>query len=71
MHETDAEILIDLANAVIHPKDELLITEDMTDDDTYFPSTVVLALRLRARPDLCIRAIMERWTRFRIVRELY
>ena len=70
-NETEAEILIDLAEEVLHPKDELLIIDGDPPLPECFTETVVLALRLRARPDLCLRAIMERWTGFQIVRELY
>ena len=71
---TDAELLIDLADEVLHPHDELLVfdsEEDGVDLPPCTTETIALALRLRSNPGMCLRAIMERWTRFQIVRELY
>lgn len=64
----DAEMLIDLADSILYPRDEVLLCEGLPPSA---PDTAVLALRLKKRPDLTLRAIMEDWSRFRIVRELY
>ena len=65
---TDAERLIDIANAVLYPRDQLLLSESIP---PRMNEVVALALRLKTRPDLALRAMMEEWTRVRIVRELY
>lgn len=69
---TDAEELLDLANAVMYRRNELLVLEGIEVEDVgRIVDAVALSLRLRQRPDVTIRAIVERWTRFQIVRELY
>lgn len=65
---TDAELLIELANRVRYPRRTLIVADGLPQ---YTGSTVDLALRLQARPDMVLRAIVEEWDRFRIVRELH
>lgn len=66
--QSDAEMLIDIAESVIRPKDALMLVEN---EPECVGDTVALAMRLKQRPDLCFRALVEGWTRFQIVRELY
>lgn len=65
---SDAELLIDIAEAILHPRDELLVSVDNPPETA---EIAALALRLRERPGLALRALVEEWTRVRIVRELY
>ncbi len=64
----DAEQLIGIADAVLHPSDALLVCEG---EPECVGDVVALALRLRSKPDVALRAMVEEWTRFRIVRELH
>lgn len=64
----DAEALLDIADSVMVPKNRLLICEGVP------PNTgdlVALALALKKRPDVALRAMLENWDRVKIVRELY
>lgn len=64
----DAELLLEIAETVLYPRDLVMLVEDA---DPSTCDTVALALRLRERKDLALRAMIENWNRFRIVRELY
>lgn len=81
--KTDAEFLVDVANLILHPREDLQIyTTDMPyempagyrlacDDPSVTVEVIALAIRFRSNPGLVFRALVERWDRFRIVRELY
>ncbi len=66
--DTDADVLLELAHAVQYRRGELMVVEG---GDGQLCEMVALSLRLRARPDVMLRALVERWNRFQIVRELY
>ena len=65
---SDAEALLDLADAVLHPRGELIECDAET---RWAADVAALAMRLRARPAVAFRAQVEGWPRERIVRELY
>lgn len=64
----DAELLVDIANKVLRPKRRIVLC---INNPANAVDVVALALRLRERPDLALRAMLEDWDRVRIVRELY
>ena len=63
-----AERLLDIADAIQHPRDEVLAVEDVPQ---YFIGMVALAMRLRRHPGVAVRAMVEDWDRSCIIRELY
>lgn len=65
---SDAEQLVEIADDVMYPRNEVLLIEGLP---PCAADTVALAIRLRKRPDVVLRAMVEEWTRFQIVRELY
>lgn len=64
-----AMMLIDIAEATLHPNDELLSPQGPLPCNLV--EVIALSLRLRSRPDIAFRAMVEGWDRYRIVRELY
>lgn len=65
---SDAQLLLMLADATTRNHCDLLLVEDA---DNQLCAMTVVALRLRARPDLMLRALVEEWDRYRITKELY
>ena len=71
---TAAEVMIDLANAVLEDRNEVTNFADvhLKIDWDVTAARVVTALKLRRAPKaLQLRAIVEAWSVQRIVRELY
>lgn len=66
---TDAERLVVIADEVMRVRDRLIFVESPIPDNTV--DIVALAIRLRKKPDVVLRAMVENWNRERIVRELY
>lgn len=64
----DAEHLLYIADSVMIPKNRLLICEGVPPNAG---DVVALALALKKRPDVALRAMLENWNRAKIVRELY
>jgi hypothetical protein len=64
----DAEVLLDIADSVIIPKNRLLVFEGVPPN---IGDLVALALALKKRPDVALQAAVEGWKLVRIVRELY
>lgn len=64
-----AERLIDIADEVLARSDRLFIVEGPLPPNAV--DVTALAIRLRRRPDLALRAMVEEWSGLRIVRELY
>lgn len=65
---TDAERLINIADAILHPHERLIIADG---GPSYTVDLVALALRLHSKPGIALKAMIEEWGRERIVRELY
>lgn len=69
MATTCAEQLIEVADEVLCVRDMLFVVGEPLPDNAM--ELVVLAIHLRRRPDVALRALVENWDRLRIVRELY
>ena len=65
---TDAKVLLELAEATLTPRFAILYIDDAPECTI---GVVSLALRIKARPALAFRAIMEKWTRQDTIREVY
>ncbi len=65
---SDAEILIAIADVIMHPRERLVLSDD---NPAHAVDLVALGLKLRKNPGLALRALVEKWDRVRIVRELH
>lgn len=74
MSLTEAETMIEVAEAMLLPKKNIISLEELADygELNEFAEYLVLCIRLyRAPTPLKFKAIYEEWDRTRIVRELY
>lgn len=68
--KTQAERLVDVAVFLRHPKGRLIIAEETMTDDQY--ARIKLALDFVDKgPATIMRGVVEEWSRYRIVQEVY
>lgn len=66
---TDAEMLLQIANVVMSPRNKLVILDGI---DIHQAETIALAIRFSRLPvAMKLRAMLEEWTRHQIIREVY